>query len=103
MKEKKIFQCVEFVFVENGIVHGTYLLGLVSGIMGTKCPGPGTKVVEIQARFPSPCPMDSDLKISVQIEDVRKLASAKFEVKSEDDVVCVQGSARLILPATKNC
>ena len=31
-----------------GIVHGTYLLGLVSGLIATTSPGPGTVVTAIE-------------------------------------------------------
>ena len=34
----------------TGIVHGTYLLGLVSGLIATTSPGPGTVVTAIEVR-----------------------------------------------------
>lgn len=40
---------------EKGIVHGAFLNGLVSGVIGTVLPGFGTVVVQENLRFPKPC------------------------------------------------
>lgn len=37
------------------LVHGAFLNGLVSGIIGTKLPGFGAIVVEQTLKFPAPC------------------------------------------------
>lgn len=40
---------------EMPIVHGAFLNGLVSGVIGTKLPGFGTLVCKQQIIFPEPC------------------------------------------------
>ncbi len=83
---------------DNSIVHGTLLLGLVSGVMGTKCPGPGTKVIDLTAQFKNPCPVNETVSVQVELTNPeRKIKKADYLVKSENsDVIFVQGTAKLI-------
>ena len=66
---------------EESIVHGTYLLGLVSSVMGTKCPGPGTKVLELTSKFVKPCLVGTKVKVEVNIDTIRGLGTVCFTVK----------------------
>lgn len=50
----------------NGIVHGAFLNGLVSGVIGTKLPGSGTIVVEQHLKFPKPCYVNNEV-ITIKI------------------------------------
>ncbi len=83
---------------DSSIVHGTLLLGFVSSILGTKCPGPGTKVIELSSKFVQPCPTEKPIKIEVKILDAhRKIKRANFVVKSaESGKVFTEGFAKLM-------
>ena len=63
---------------DSSIVHGTFLLGLVSSVMGTKCPGEGTKVLQLQSKFLKPCPVGETIEVTVNVLDTRKISKAEF-------------------------
>ena len=81
-----------------GVVHGTFLLGLVSSVMGTKCPGPGTKVLELQSKFLKPCPVGTTVSVKVELlQERRKVSMASFEIMDHENAVFVEGRAKLFL------
>nr|CAD7440313.1 unnamed protein product [Timema bartmani] len=49
------------------IVHGALLNGLVSGVIGTKLPGPGTKVLSQSLEYPNSCYADEEVSITIEI------------------------------------
>ena len=82
----------------DAIVHGTLLLGLVSGLMATSLPGPGTVLTNITANFVSPCPCPTTVKVEVVLGRVRKITKAEFSVENiEMGEVLVTGEARCLL------
>lgn len=84
---------------ERAIVHGAYLNGLVSALMGTKLPGPGTLVVAQNLNFPNKCYVGDVVNVKVELVDIRKIVRAKFECTVEEEgTVVLYGSANLILP-----
>ena len=84
---------------DSSIVHGTFLLGLVSGVMGTKCPGEGTKVLQLQSKFLKPCPVGETVEVTVNVLDTRRISKAEFVVKSsvDDSKKYLEGQATLLL------
>lgn len=64
----------------NGVVHGALLLGLVSGLVASRLPGPGTQLAGIQARFPRPCAVGTGVIVTVTLGKVRKLTPVRFSV-----------------------
>lgn len=83
---------------EKAIVHGALLNGLVSGVIGTKLPGPGTLVVRQTLRFPNSCYVGDTVSVSVEITDVRRLISCIFKVESiSNKMVVLEGDAMLLL------
>lgn len=84
---------------DQSLVHGTYLLGLVSSVMGTKCPGPGSKVIELKSKFVNPCLVGSEVQVSVQVQDLRKITTATFQVKTNEEKsrILVEGTARIYI------
>ena len=80
------------------IVHGTYLLGLVSGLMASKLPGPGTVLTNIDASFLKPCPCPVSLEMCVILGKVRKVTTAQFSVKNViNGDILVQGNVKCLL------
>jgi len=64
----------------DGVVHGALLLGLVSGLVASRLPGPGTQLAGIQARFPRPCKVGTGVIVTVTLGKVRKLTPVRFTV-----------------------
>ena len=81
---------------DSKIVHGTYLLGLVSAVMGTKCPGPGTIVISLTSNFVKACPVGTEVAVQVELKEKRKISTAEFKVtdKSTKDLL-VHGTAKV--------
>jgi len=83
---------------DNCIVHGTYLLGLVSALVGKELPGPGTVISSIEARFINPCMVNSKVTIEVSCERLRKITSMRFCISDDDTKeVLVCGKAKVVL------
>lgn len=82
-------------FGDRPLVHGIYLAGLVSGVIGTKLPGDGTVVVSKTLRFPNACYAGDLVKIEVQIQTIRKLVRCGFWCSVGDKVV-MEGTADVI-------
>jgi acyl dehydratase len=81
------------------IVHGALLNGLVSGVIGTKLPGPGTMVVSQTLHFPNPCYAGEQVTVAVEISSVRRIIACRFEctVNRQNKVtVVLHGQAKLI-------
>jgi len=82
----------------GGIVHGTLLLGIVSGLMASKLPGPGTVLTNMTANFVSPCPCPSTVEVRVVLGRVRKITKAEFVVENkENGEVVVKGEVSCFL------
>ncbi|TRY63144.1 hypothetical protein TCAL_00345 [Tigriopus californicus] len=88
---------------DNPIVHGTFLLGVISGIMGTKCPGPGSRVISLRSEFLRPCLLHREIEFRVEITSSRKILECQFNVsdKSHGDIL-VRGEAKLRRKTTLN-
>lgn len=85
----------------KGIVHGAFLNSLVSGVIGTQLPGPGTIVVSQTLRFPNACFVDDIVVITVELESVRKLYQVSFKCECKDRIV-LEGNAKLVPPPPSN-
>ncbi|XP_006616544.1 uncharacterized protein LOC102672619 [Apis dorsata] len=82
--------------VSNHLVHGALLNGLVSGILGTKIPGPGTIVVEQNFKFPAPCYAGDIIEIKVQIVSIRKIMKCEYICIANGEKIVLKGNAKLI-------
>ncbi len=51
------------------IVHGVFLLGIVSKVLGRDFPGHGSVAVSISARFLRPVPVGSEITVEVKITE----------------------------------
>lgn len=52
---------------EKPIVHGAFLNGLVSGVIGTRLPGCGTLVCNQDLKFPEPCHVGEEVNMNFNI------------------------------------
>lgn len=84
---------------EGCVVHGALLNGAVSGIIGTRLPGPGTLVARQELYFPNPCYIGEEVLVKVRLTALRKLSTVEFSCTTTDNgKVVLRGSAKLIIP-----
>lgn len=82
---------------ENLIVHGAHLNSLVSRVIGTVLPGPGTVVVKQELHFPSPCYAGETVEVSVKLASLRKISTVDFSCSTIGGKVVLKGSAQVVL------
>ena len=51
------------------VVHGVYLLGLASKVLGRDFPGPGSIAVALSAKFLRPVPVGEEVTIEVKVAE----------------------------------
>lgn len=51
------------------VVHGVFLLGLISKVLGRDFPGHGSIAVGISCRFLRPVPVNSEVTVEIQVAD----------------------------------
>lgn len=84
--------------VHEDIVHGTLLLGLVSGVMATSLPGPGSLLTSLTVKFSKPCYFPATVEVLVELGPVRKITRTKFSITDSDsEEVLVRGEASCYL------
>ena len=76
-------------------VHGAFLNSIVAGIIGTKFPGPGTLVVSQRFSFPAKCNIDQNIEIHVELVEMRKIMTIKYNCKQNEQLV-FEGDAKLV-------
>ncbi|KOX77011.1 Armadillo repeat-containing protein 7 [Melipona quadrifasciata] len=80
----------------NNLVHGALLNGLVSGVIGTKMPGPGTVVIGQNFTFPAPCYAGDTIEIKVQIVSARKIMKCEYVCIANEKKIVLKGNATFI-------
>ncbi|XP_071455778.1 (R)-specific enoyl-CoA hydratase-like [Hetaerina americana] len=82
------------------IVHGALLNGIVSGVIGTRLPGPGTVVVSQVFKFAAPLPVGGQVSVEVEVMNFRRReVNVKYKIVSiPDETVVMDGTARLLVP-----
>ena len=85
------------VHIEQNIVHGTYLLGLVSSVIAKNYSG--SKLVDLQAKFGNPCIAKTSVQVEVSMPNkTRKLTSAPFSIRdAETRNILVSGKVKILL------
>lgn len=80
---------------EKRLVHGALLNGLLSGVVGTRLPGPGTIIVSQEFSFPHKCVVDRNIQINVRLIENRKIVRIAYECIQDGNIVMV-GTAKLV-------
>lgn len=80
---------------ERPLVHGAFLLGLVSGVAGTRCPGAGSVVLSLEAKFLKPCHVGSSVKIRVEQISDRKISDCVFRCEESGGRLLAEGTLRV--------
>lgn len=86
------------------IVHGVFLLGLISKVLGRDFPGHGSIAVGISCRFLRPVPVGSEVKLEVRVsEKIDSQKHVKMRVYAYlDDKMVLGGEGRVIPPADED-
>ena len=88
-------------FFKKRIVHGAFLGGLVSKVLGMDFPGPGTIYISQSSVFKRPVYVDSTVKIEVKVTEVipeKRRLVLDTQVLNSEGKICLQGSATVWRP-----
>ena len=85
------------------IAHGMWAASLISGVLGTKLPGPGTIYLSQSLRFESPIYFDDTITASVVIIKIRKdkpIVTLETICRNQNDIVVVRGEAVVLIDSS---
>jgi 3-hydroxybutyryl-CoA dehydratase len=89
-------------FFKKRIVHGAFLAGLISKVLGMDFPGQGTVYISQNSTFKRPVYVDTtvvvEVKVTQVLADERRLV-LDTNILNSDGKVCLAGSATVWLPA----
>ena len=88
-------------FFKKRIVHGAFLAGLISKVLGMDFPGMGTVYISQNTIFKRPVYVDTTVSVEVKvaqvIEEKRRLV-LDTNILNSNGEVCVAGTATVWLP-----
>jgi 3-hydroxybutyryl-CoA dehydratase len=91
----------EHSFFKKRIVHGAFLAGLISKVLGMDFPGQGTVYISQNSVFKRPVYVDTTVTVEVKVIQVipekRRLVLETTILNSEGEV-CLTGSATVWIP-----
>ncbi|XP_039261046.2 (R)-specific enoyl-CoA hydratase-like [Styela clava] len=86
---------------QKPIVHGALVNGLVSGVIGTQLPGPGSVVVEQSSRFLAPLYVGDTVRVEVIITSIKKrfldLAIECINMDAEEEKKVMLGKVTVMM------
>ena len=88
-------------FFKKRIVHGAFLAGLISKVLGMDFPGQGTIYISQNSVFKRPVLVDTTVKVEVKVTEVvaeKRRLVLDTNVLNEEGEVCLKGSATVWLP-----
>ena len=97
---------IDDVFARNTsfkkrIVHGAFLAGLISKVLGMDFPGQGTIYISQNSVFKRPVFVDTKVSVEVKISEVlaeRRRLALDTNILSESGEVCLAGTAVVWIP-----
>ena len=97
---------IDDVFAQNTsfkkrIVHGAFLAGLISKVLGMDFPGQGTIYISQNSVFKRPVFVDTKVSVEVKISEVlaeRQRLVMDTNILNESGEVCLAGTAVVWLP-----
>lgn len=88
-------------FFKKRIVHGAFLAGLISKVLGMDFPGQGTVYISQNSVFKRPVYVDTlvlvDIKVTQVLAEKRRLV-LDTNILNADGEICLAGSATVWLP-----
>ena len=91
----------ETSFFKKRIVHGAFVSGLISKVLGMDFPGQGTVYISQTSAFKRPVYVDTTVKVEVKVKEVihdKRYLVLDTNVLNEEGKVCLAGSATVWLP-----
>ena len=88
-------------FFKKRIAHGMLAGGLISAVLGTRLPGPGSVYLRQELNFTAPVYFGDTVTAKVEIVDIntgKKRITLKTTCTNQDDKVVVDGEAVISLP-----
>ena len=83
------------------VVHGVYILGLASKVLGRDFPGPGSIAVALSAKFLRPVPVGEEVTIEVKVsEKVEARGHVKIKLYAYALGKMAVGGEAIVLPPT---
>lgn len=82
------------------IAHGMWPASLISAVIGTKLPGPGTIYLNQTMQFKAPIFLDDTITATVIVIDVRKdkpIVKLKTSCTNQNEQVVLQGEAVVLI------
>ncbi len=83
------------------IVHGAFLAGLISKVLGMDFPGEGTIYISQHALFKRPVFVDSTVKVEVKVTQVnaeKRRLVLDTTILNSDGKACLAGTAEVWIP-----
>ena len=83
------------------LVHGMLTAGLISAVLGTKLPGPGSIYLSQSINFRAPVFINDTITATVTVSKTRMgkpIVTLETVCKNQDDVVVLDGEAILLVP-----
>jgi len=84
------------------LVHGILTSGMISAVLGTQLPGPGSVYIKQTIYFRAPVYIDDTITATVtatKIRDDKPIATFETVCTKEDGTVVIDGEAVLLLPS----
>ncbi len=94
-------EVAEKSFFKKRIVHGAFLGGLISKVLGMDFPGKGTVYISQNSVFKRPVYVDTTVTVEVKVSQViaeKRRLILDTNVLNENGEVCMTGSATIWLP-----
>ncbi|MFM7227266.1 MAG: bifunctional enoyl-CoA hydratase/phosphate acetyltransferase, partial [Betaproteobacteria bacterium] len=89
----------------HGVIgHGMWGGSLISAVLGTQFPGPGTIYLHQDLDFTKPVRIGDTLHVTVTVvakDDLKKRVELQCEVRNQHDDVVLRGMARVMAPVQK--
>jgi 3-hydroxybutyryl-CoA dehydratase len=88
-------------FFKKRIVHGAFLAGLISKVLGMDFPGQGTVYISQNSAFKRPVYVDTTVTVQVKVTQVipeKRRLVLDTTILNSDGEACLAGSATIWLP-----
>ena len=88
-------------FFKKRIVHGAFLAGLISKVLGMDFPGQGTVYISQNSVFKRPVYVDTTVSVEVRVAQVlteKRRLVLDTNILNSDGEICLAGSATVWLP-----
>lgn len=88
-------------FFKKRIVHGAFLAGLISKVLGMDFPGQGTVYISQNSTFRRPVYVDTTVAVEVKVTQVipeKRRLVLETTIFNADGEACLTGSATVWLP-----